>query len=431
MLMKKTQLNKPIKIIAILIFITTAAYAQKDTLTIERCIDIALRNNPQVKIAESNYDLSISSLTSTRSTLFPQLSFNSGWTRNGGNFFQGPTAREATYENYSYGFQMQQLLFDFGKTFTRVSGTADLRNASEQDLISAKQNLILNTYISYFSYLQAVRIRDVSTESLRSAEEHLQQAQSFYDVGRKPQFDLLKAKTDEANAKVDLITAENNIIVSRLQLENILNAKLEPSITLKDNLEIKKDSIGIVNALKTAWENRPDFISAKYKVDANHSFLTSSWTANLPSINLTGGYTWRTFSLNQNFLNSWNLGLTLSLPIFQGFALDAGIDQARANLKNAEATFDFVKQNINLDVQQQYTNLKLAAAKINATKMLLSLAHETLKLAEGRYKQEVGSQIEITDARVTLLNAQLLNIQALYDYQVAYVRFQKAIGTLQ
>ncbi len=429
--MNKVQLNKLVIISIAFFFSASVLVAQKDTLTIERCIDLALKNNPQVKIAESNYELSVSNLTITRSGLLPQVAFSTGWARNGGNFFQGPTAREVTYENYSYGFQLQQLLFDFGKSYTRVSGTADLKNASEQDLISAKQNLILNTYISYFTYLQAVRIKNVSLESLRQAQEHLQQAQSFYDVGTKPQFDVMKAKTDEANAKVNLITSENNIIVSRLQLENVLNVKLQQGTTLKDNLEIQKDSIGIINALKMAWENRPEYIGAKYRVDANQSFLTSSWTANLPSINLTGGYNWRTFSLDQNFLNSWSLGVTLSVPIFQGFALDAGIDQARANLKNAEATFDFVKQTINLDVEQQYTNLNLAGAKINATKFLVSQAEETLKLAEGRYKQEVGSQIEITDARVTLLDAQMSYIQALYDYQVANVRLQKAIGILQ
>ena len=429
--MKNTQLNKYYLLPVIFLFIANIAFAQQDTLTIEKCISLALENNPQIKIAESNYELSSANLTLTRSTLFPQVSFNTGWNRNGGNFFQGPTAREVTYENYSYGFQLQQLVFDFDKSYSRVSGTSDLKSASEQDLFSSKQNLILNTYIAYFTYLQADRINRVSLESLRQAQEHLRQAQSFYDVGKKPQFDVLKAKTDEANARVNLITSQNNIIVSRLQLENILNTKLNDNVHLKDNLEITKDTVEIQSALTLAWENRPEFIGAKFRVDANKSFLTSAWTANLPSINLTGGYNWRTFSLNQNFLDSWNLGVTLSVPIFQGFALDAGIDQARANLKNAEATFDFIQLNINLDVQQQYTNLKLAVAKIEATKSLLSQAEETLKLAEGRYKEEVGSPIEITDALVTLLNAQILYIQALYDYQVSYVRLQKATGVLK
>ena len=427
----KLNMNKYLLIIFIFFLIADLSQAQTDSLTVEKCIEIALKNNPQIKIAESNYEASSANLTSTRSVLFPQVSFTSGWNRNGGNFFVGPTAREATYGNYSYGFQLQQLIFDFGKSYTRLSGTADLKSASEQDLSLSKQNLILNTYVAYFNYLQAVRIKNASQESLNQAEEHLRQAQSFFDVGKKPQFDVLKAKTDEANARLNLINADNNIVVSKLQLENILNIKLPADFKLKDNLEITKESIGLETALNSAKENRPEYIGAKFRMDANKSFLNSAWTANLPSINLSGGYNWRTFSLNENFLNSWNVGIAISLPIFQGFSLDAGIDLARANYKNAEAQLDYISQAIDLDVQQQYANLKLAIARIDATKSLLEQAEETLRLAEARYKQEVGSPIEITDGRVTMLNSQILYVQALYDYQVAYVRLQKAIGVLK
>ncbi len=422
---------------SIILFLTALCFAssaeltaQVDTLTIDKCVDIALKNNPLIKIAESNYDIASSNLIGTRSILMPQVSLQSNYNKNGGYFFIGPTARQSDYENYSIGLQATQLIFDFGKTYSRVSANSDLEDASVQDLAAAKQNLILNTYIAYFTYLQAHRIKKVNEESLQQAEEHLNEAEKFYEIGTKPQFDVLKAKTDEANAKVNLLTAENNLTVSRLQLENVLNTKLGNNFALKDNLELSKDTISINEALNTSLENRPELIGMKMRLEASKSFVTSAWAANLPSINATGGYTWRGYALNQQFLNSWNVGLSFSLPLFQGFALQAGIDQANANLVNTEAQFDVVKQNINLDVQQQYTSVKIATAKINAAKSLVQQAEETFKLAEGRYKEGVGSPIEITDARVTLLNAQTTYIQALYDYQVAFVRLQKSMGTL-
>lgn len=406
-------------------------YAQSDTLTIERCIDIALKNNPQVKIAESNFEVTDAGLTSARSVLFPQLSLNSGWNRNGGNFFQGPTAREATYENYSYGFQLNQLIYDFGKTYSKVSANSELKNASVQDLIAAKQGLVLNTYTAYFNYLQAARVKKVSAESLKQAEEHLLQAEKFFEVGKKPQFDVLKAKTDVANAKVSYITAENNLVVAKLQFENTLNVKLPANFILKDNLDIIQDSVALRSAIQYSTQNRPELISAKYRVEANKAFVSSAWDANLPSVSLTGGYNWKTYDLKKTFLDSWNLGVSLSLPIFQGFGLQSGIDQAKANLKNAEAQLETLNNSVELDVQQQYYNLQLAYSKIDATQTLLKQAEETLNIAEGRYQQEIGSPIEITDARITLLNSQLQNIQALYDYQVAAVRLQKAMGALK
>lgn len=431
--MKMKAIN-PVRLILFFVtvlFLGGSTFAQQDTLTIEKCIDIALKNNPQLRIAENSYELSASNLTGVRSVLFPQISLQSSYAKNGGTFFFGPTARPADYENYAVGFQAQQLVFDFGKTFSRVSATADLKDASLQDLISAKQNLILSTYLAYFSYLQAERIQKVNLESLLQAKEHLDQAEKFYEVGKKPQFDVLKAKTDEANANVNLITSQNNLIVSKLQLENVLNTKLGDNFQLKDNLELSKDTVSLDNAMKISYLNRPELIGSKYRVEANKSFVTSAWTANLPTISATGGYTWRGYALNQNFLNSWNVGLSFSLPLFQGFALDAGIDQAKANLNIAEAQYDYSLQTVNLDVQQQYASVKLALAKIDATKSLVQQAEEAFKLAEARYKEEVGSPIEITDAQVTLLNAQMTYIQSLYDYQVSNVRLQKAMGILK
>ena len=411
-------------------FIFSQAFLAQDSLSIDQCIEIALKNNPQIKLAQSNLELSSSALKTNRSSVFPQLSLQSGWTNNGGNFFVGPTARAANYQNFSYGFNAQMLIFDFGKTYSKISASSNLENAAEQDFTSAKQNLILDTYIAYFSYLAAQRIHNVSNQEVIQANDHLKQAKAFYDVGRSPQFDVLKAQTDVENAKVNLLNAENNVRIYKLQLENVLNTKLG-NFQLKDNLEIKRDSIDENTAINIAMEKRPEILSSKYRVAANKSLVTSAWAANLPSINATGNYLWRGYAIDQKFLNSWNVGVSLVLPLFQGFALDAGVEQAKANLNNSEAQNDLTLQSVKLDVQQQYSNLQLAQSKITATKSLVNQSEETLKLAEGRYSQGVGSPIEITDARVALFNAQASYIQTLYDYQVAYVRLQKAMGILK
>ncbi len=416
---------------AIALLFSASLYAQVDTLTIDDCISMAVKNNPQIKLAESNLELSASNLKSTAATLYPQISFQTGWIRNGGTSFTGPIIRQGNYNNYSYGFQLQQLVFDFGKTFTKVAASSDLNEASKEDYIGTKQNLVLSTYIAYFTYLQAQRVINVSRETLKQTEEHLKQAKALYSVGTSPQFDVLKAQTDEENAAVNLITAQNNLRVSKLQLENILNKKLKDNVILKDNLEVKKDTVDEATALNTALQNRPELISSRYKVAAGKSLLASAWTANLPSVSVAGGYNWKNNLLSTPFADSWNLGVTFSLPLFQGFAGDAGIDQAGANLKNSEAQNDLTVQAITLDVQQQLANFQVARSEITATKSLEDQSYLTLKTAEGRYAQGVGSPLEITDAQVAYFNAQSLYIQTLYDYQVAFVRLQRAMGILK
>jgi TolC family type I secretion outer membrane protein len=411
--------------------ISELMFGQDDSLTINQCVEIALKNNPQIRLAQSNYDINYSNLIITRSNIYPQVSLQSSWNRNGGTFFQGPSAIPRTFETYNTGFQGSLLLFDFGKTYSRISAFSDLADASAEDIINAKQSLILNTYIAYFDYLQAVKLKKVSQESLQQATEHLKLSRSLFEVGSKPQFDVIKAESDEATARVNLLNAENNIDITRLQLENILNKKLPPDFTLKDEFEVVRDSVSESESLNIALLNRPEIISGKFRVDANKSFLTSAWTANLPSINASGGYTWKSFALNQTFQGSWSLGVAVSLPIFEGFALDAGIQQARADLDNAQASYDLIEQGVTLDVRQQYSNLRLSRNQIAASRSLLKAADETLRLAEARFKAEVGSAVEVTDARVAYYNAQVLLIQSLYNYQVTYTRLERAMGTLK
>ena len=406
-------------------------FAQADTLTIDQCTAIALKNNPQLKIAEGTRDFNSSSVVSTRSALFPQLSFQTGWTKNGGTTIVGKNEFNGNIENYSTGFSAQQLIFDFGKTYSRLNASSYTADAAQQDYISAKQSLLLSVHSAYYTYLQSIRMRDVNAELLKQAEDHLVQAKGFYEVGRKPQFDVMKAETDLANAKLNMIKANNTVRLSKIQLENVLNQKLPDNFSVRDNLDIQQDAISLQDAYETAFSNRPEIFSGKSRVEASRSLLTTAWTSNLPSISANGGYNWKGFTLDEKLNPSWNLGLTLSLPLFQGFALDAGIDQARANVKIAESQNDAIVQAVKLDIEQQYSNLKEASERIDASKFLVTQAEETYRLAEGRYKQEVGSPIEVTDAEATLLNAKTSYIQALYDFNVTRVRLQRAMGTLK
>ena len=124
-------------------------------------------------------------------------------------------------------------------------------------------------------------------------------------------------------------------------------------------------------------------------------------------------------------------GIAVSLPIFQGFALDAGIQQAKANLDNAQATYDLTEQRLPSMLDNNILNLRLSRNQITASRSLLKTADETLRLAEARFKEEIGSAVEVTDARVTYYNAQVLLIQSLYNYQVTYARLERAMGILK
>jgi outer membrane protein len=419
-----------ILIALILVIPCLLIYSQADTITVEKCIDIALKKNPQIKVAKANMDFYGSSSAITRAVLFPQLLFQSNYVKNGGTFFFGPTAREANYENYTLGFQLQQLVFDFGKSYSRVSASSNLEDASRQDYISAKEDLVLSVNVAYINYLQTIRLKSVAAEVLNQAKEHLQQAEGFYKAGTRPQYDVMVASTDNENANLNLIRADNNVKIARIQLENLLNERFPENAPFKDNLEVEEQNIDLQGAKEEAESTRPELISGKYKIEANKSLLTSAWTANLPSISASASYQWRAYELQQKFQNSWNVGLSFSLPIFFGFSLDAGIDQARANLKISEGLYESLQQSVSLQIEQNYYYVIEANESIKSSKRLVEQAQEAFRLADARYKEGVGSPVEISDAQVTLQNAKNSYVQSLFDYQLSLIKLKRAIGTL-
>jgi len=397
---------------------------------LEQCVQIALKHNPSIQVAEGGLESSESNLVLSRSGLMPQISAQASVTRNGGTFILGKNAFNGFYDNYASGIQAQQLIFDFGKTITRVSGSADLVDASDQGVRSASEDVIVNTYIAYFNYLAAERVRDVDSETVQQAEEHLKQAQAFYKAGTAPQYDVVNAEVTVANANVNLIQAVNNLKIARVQLENVINQKLSDNFALSDILEVPHVEIDMQAAIDTALKNRPELLSSQAEVQANKQFLASAWTANLPNIFASGGYNWR--NLNPSPLYAgWNVGLTISLPIFQGFALDAAIDQAKANLKSAEASNDLVLQSLYLNVQQEEFALEEANESIQASRKLVESSDEALRLAVGRYNSGIGTALEETDAEVALANARISYIQSLYNYNVAYAQLERAMGTIK
>ncbi|HEY9167256.1 MAG TPA: TolC family protein [Candidatus Kryptonia bacterium] len=406
------------------------AFAQSDTLTLSQCVQIALKRNPQIRVAEGGLEASQADLKLTRSTLLPQVSASAGVTRSGGTFLIGNIVRNGDYDNYTSGFQAQQLVFDFGKSYTKLSASGSLVDAAGQSLRSASQDVIVNTYIAYFNYLAAVRVLEVDNETVRQAEDHLTQARAFYTAGTVPQYDVVNAEVSVANDSVSLIQAENGLKIARVQLENVIGQSLPNNFILSDVLEVSHVDISVNDAIDSAIANRPELLASEAEVEAGKSLLASAWTTNLPNISASGGYNWRGLQLNPLY-SGWNVGVTVTLPIFQGFALDAGVDQARANLKTAEASNDLVMQSLTLDVQQQDFALQEASQRTRAARVLVEQAGEALRLAVARYNSGTGSALETTDAQVTLANARITYIQSLYDYNVSYARLERAMGVIK
>jgi outer membrane protein TolC len=267
---------------------------------------------------------------------------------------------------------------------------------------------------------------EVSAESVRQFEQHLEQAKGFFTVGTKPKFDVTKAEVDLGNAKLNLILAENALRLAVVNLNNSFGVPDAPEYTLEDNLSFQKYDITLEDSLSKAFQDRPDLKSVVARRQASESSIDLAKTGYYPVLTGNAAYSWsgEKFPLE----HGWDVGAALSFPIFSGFLTKYQVQEAKANLNVLKANEESVKQTVISDVQQAFLNLKAAEQRVPTAKLNVEQARENLDIANGRYSAGVGNPIEVTDAEVSLITAKTSYIQALYDYKVAQASLEKAMG---
>jgi outer membrane protein len=193
-----------------------------------------------------------------------------------------------------------------------------------------------------------------------------------------------------------------------------------------DSFTFPDTSTSLQDAKSTALRNRPELVAAQARVEAGKAGVTTAWGQHLPTIGLFGGYTWNGFDFP--LFSRWNAGVTFTLPIFQGFSLDAGVEGAEANRDIAQSAFDVLTESIMLEVEQQWLAVREADERAVATTKLVQESAENLNLVERQYAAGVATSLDESDARLTLSTSEITDIQAQYDYRTALLRLRRAMG---
>lgn len=398
-----------------------------ERLGIRRCIDLAIANHPSINAARNTIRVNESRIGQAKANYYPQISAQTGYNR------ISPSSGSTTslisrgdFDQYEGNLNLSQNIYDFGKTSTQVRIQSLNTESSRQDLSSVEEQVILGVKQSYYASLHAERNLEVARESVKQFQHHLDQAKGFFDVGIKPKFDVTKAEVDLSNAKLALIKADNALRIARVNLNNAMGMPDAPEYTLEDSLLFETDAIDVREALKKAYEARPDLRSLITKVDAGKQSLELAKKGYYPYVtgNANWGYDGQQFPLDK----TWNVGAALNIPLFSGFLTKNQVGEAEATLDVLKANEQSLRLQIRLEVEQAYSSLVEAMESISTAQIAVRQAEENVDLANGRYAAGVGNPIEVTDALVALSTAKTNHISALTGYKTAQANLEKAMG---
>jgi outer membrane protein len=401
-------------------------------MTLKECIETALRNQPAIRTARASVDAGLGREMQAASPYFPQVSASTGYSE---NHSLGGAFGDSVSKGYTTTLSLNQLIYDFGRSGYSLDAAKLATRSSEQDADRVNQEVVLNVKQSYYALLAAKKLVEVARKTIEQTESHLRQAQAFFRAGSKPRFDVTRAEVDVNNARVGLINAKNSVRIRTIALNTAMG--VEPG--LPTDIEFALPSVAgagtpsLEQAQDEALKNRPEMLKAETDREAAGARVRTEESNYYPTISAAGAYNWANGTQEMgpfkgDIQNSWNAGVTLTVPLFQGGLTRGRVNEARANLLALEAQRDAIRQTILLEVNQAYADLEGATARVDAMESSLKNAQENLELAQGRYEAGVGPYIEVTDAQLAAVNTETDRIQALYDYYLASARLLKAMG---
>ncbi len=422
-------MNKIIAILVILMLVfgqriwAADAISKDDVLNIQQCMAIALKNHPALNAAAGTIRQADSKIGQARSGYYPQIALQSGYSRVGP---ASTSLRSDPYNYYSNTLNLNQILFDFGKTSTAVDIQSLSKKSAEADFQDVTAAIILGVKETYYSFLKAKMSKTVAVETVNQFQQHYDVARTFFETGKSSKIDVTSAEVNLSNARIQLISTQNALRIAQVNLNKAMGVISAPEYDIKEEFHLELTDMSFEAALAQAYENRPDLSSITRKKDALGKSVDLNKKGYLPVLsgNAAYGYAGDDTSMDK----SWNVGIALTFPLFTGLSTKYAVEEARANLDIAKANEESLKQKIYLEVQSTWLNRKEAYERIAAGKTIVRQAEETLELARGRYATGVGSSIEITDAMIKLNNAKMTYITALSDFSVAQAGLEKAVG---
>lgn len=405
-------------------------WAESEGLTLRQCIDLALKNQPSIRASQEAVNATLGREVQATSPYYPQVTASAGYNEShsvGGAFGDTITKNKTTT------LSMNQLLYDFGKTGNSSDVAKWSVKSSKLDAERVRQEIILNVKQSFFALLQARKIAEVAQTTVEQTGRHLSQAQAFFQAGSRPRFDVTRAEVDVNNAKLGSINALNNVRLRTIALNNAMGVDPGRKTDISSTFPPLPALLMPEQALSEALKNRPELQKFEADIESARSSIRAEQANYLPTLSANGAYTWANGTSEMgpykgDIQNSWNAGIMLTIPLFQGGLTRGRISEARANYNVLEARRDAIRQAILLEVNQAYADIESATARIEVMESTRKKARENLELAQGRYDAGVGPHIEVTDAQLSAVNAETDHIQALYDYQLAVARLLKSMG---
>lgn len=416
-------------------------------LSLNQAIEIALSDNPTIKVADLEIERYDYVYKQTVSSLYPQVSVSGQYSlaiRNQqmaeGLSFGGKNTFNAT-ASLSLPLFAPSVYRQMKLTKTQMAMAVESARANRIDMVAAVRS-------SFYNVLLAEQSMKVLQEAYETTQRVVDNTKELFENGLAAEYDYITAQVQLSNLKPQLLQAEKGIELTKLQLKMYLSIPEEVEINIIGELDNFRDNVLMHTDYDVDLSKNTTIVNLELQSELLDHQEKLIQTTRMPTIaafgqisyigqervnlggllgGMAGGAT------NENQSKFWwqypiNIGAQISIPLFAGFNKTNQIKAIRNQRAQLDVQRDYAERGVKLQVQQSINTLLTARETMLSNELTVEQAQKAYEISYTRYSAGAGTILELNNSLLTLTQAQLNYSQAIYDYLSAHAAYEKALG---
>lgn len=404
-------------------------------LSLEEALQIALSENPTVKIADKTIEIKKYAKKGTYAALWPEISASATYQRyikKQTFHIMGQTMEVGTANNYSGGVSAALPVVNVQLWKSLKLSAMDVELAVEQAR-SSRIDMVEQVSKAFFQVLLAKDSYDVYKRVYDNAVENHRIVEKRYSVGQVSEYDFIRSQVSVANAEPNVFNAENSIVLALWQLKALLGVDLSKDVDCVGKLSDYEAELNSQVEMGDLSEN-----STMKQFDIQENMLTQALkirrAANLPSLAASINYMFtamdETYHFSDYHWNPYSVAVfSLNIPIFAGGKRRAEINQAKIDLNSLQLQRENTERQLRTAMMSYYSNMLTNVKQFHASSQTISQAKRGYEIAVKRYEVGGGTLVDVDNSQLAYTQAELTRSTAIYNYLTNQVSMAKIMGT--
>lgn len=431
------------KVLALFVMLLSATALQAvdptDTLrlTVEEALELALNENLNIKIADAELERVDYLRQENWYALLPSVNASGQYSNNimkpvfFSDFFPGGKMEVGSKHSYALAGAMQVPIFSMA-LYKNIQMTELEIKAALESARTTKLDLIQQVKNGFYGVVMMEESLDVLEQSYKNAMESANNIRKMYEQGLASEYDKIRSEVAARNILPLLTQAKNGLELTKLQLKILLSLSLDQEIAVVGNFEefstlMVNYTTGMVDIEQNSNLKTMDIQLAR--LNKGYELIRSQ---RLPVLAGFANYQMQmqneTFTFNKPWANSFAVGLSLQIPIFNKLSISLKEKQATANIRKMEYQRSLLKESLTLSARNSINQMKMAGAQLLSDKEAVEQAKKGYEISKVRFNTGAGTVLEMNDSEVALTRSRLNYNQTLYDFIKGKNEYEKVIG---